>query len=215
MRMHGAKRLGEGGRRDVCIAARIISSGCYSGETSGNRLMVKEIFNDCDNDSAAGYGGRHQARALGRGLLWAVSTCRLEGDEMGGKLLGKPTYDPNAVYGGNHVMAEAEAWQAVKGQSGERDPRSVSARGFQYQHDCRVRSFDRRSGYRVHADSRAGDGALRTGRHSGCGADRSRLGIGSWRECGCGGGSHLRQTEFRQGAVGFGCSGIRSAIQFG
>src|ERR1700689_4455819 len=67
------------------------------GETSGNRLAVKEIFNDCDNDTLL-----IMVDAIGPGVCHAgYESCfyrRLEGDEWVES--EKPTYDPNAVYGG-------------------------------------------------------------------------------------------------------------------
>jgi phosphoribosyl-AMP cyclohydrolase len=67
------------------------------GETSGNRLVVKEIFNDCDNDTLL-----ITVDPIGPGVCHAgYESCfyrRLEGDEWVES--EKPTYDPNAVYGG-------------------------------------------------------------------------------------------------------------------
>jgi phosphoribosyl-AMP cyclohydrolase len=67
------------------------------GETSGNRLVVKEIFNDCDNDTLL-----IMVHAIGPGVCHAgYESCfyrRLKGDEWVES--EKPTYDPNAVYGG-------------------------------------------------------------------------------------------------------------------
>ena len=67
------------------------------GETSGNRLVVKEIFNDCDNDTLL-----ITVAAIGPGVCHAgYESCfyrRLEANEWVES--EKPTYDPNAVYGG-------------------------------------------------------------------------------------------------------------------
>jgi phosphoribosyl-AMP cyclohydrolase len=68
------------------------------GETSGNRLVVKEIFNDCDNDTLL-----ITVDAIGPGVCHAgYESCfyrRLENGEWVES--EKPTYDPNAVYGGS------------------------------------------------------------------------------------------------------------------
>jgi len=67
------------------------------GETSGNRLVVKEIFNDCDNDTLL-----ITVDAIGPGVCHnGYESCfyrRLEDNEWVES--EKPTYDPNAVYGG-------------------------------------------------------------------------------------------------------------------
>jgi len=67
------------------------------GETSGNRLVVKEIFNDCDNDTIL-----ITVDAIGPGVCHAgYESCfyrKLENNEWVES--EKPTYDPNAVYGG-------------------------------------------------------------------------------------------------------------------
>jgi len=67
------------------------------GETSGNRLVVKEIFNDCDNDTLL-----ITVDAIGPGVCHAgYESCfyrKLENNEWVES--EKPTYDPNAVYGG-------------------------------------------------------------------------------------------------------------------
>jgi phosphoribosyl-AMP cyclohydrolase len=66
------------------------------GESSGHRLIVKEISTDCDSDAilvkveAAGPGVCHEG----------YQSCffrRLEDGEW--KIADTPTYDPNAVYG--------------------------------------------------------------------------------------------------------------------
>jgi phosphoribosyl-AMP cyclohydrolase len=67
------------------------------GETSGNRLVVKEIFNDCDNDTLL-----ITVDAIGPGVCHAgYESCfyrRWENDDWIES--EKPTYDPDAVYGG-------------------------------------------------------------------------------------------------------------------
>jgi len=68
------------------------------GETSGNRLVVREIFNDCDDDTLL-----ITVDAIGPGVCHAgYESCfyrRLENGEWVES--EKPTYDPNAVYGGS------------------------------------------------------------------------------------------------------------------
>lgn len=88
--------------------AKTLESGCvtfYSrtrnklwmkGETSGHRLVVKEIFNDCDDDTLL-----ITVEALGPGVCHAgYESCfyrKLEGDQW---VESEPkTYDPNATYG--------------------------------------------------------------------------------------------------------------------
>ncbi|HWG03537.1 MAG TPA: phosphoribosyl-AMP cyclohydrolase [Beijerinckiaceae bacterium] len=72
------------------------------GESSGNRLLVKEIFNDCDNDTLL-----ITVDAIGPGVCHAgYESCfyrKLKSEEQGHAEWvenEKPTYDPNAVYGG-------------------------------------------------------------------------------------------------------------------
>ena len=66
------------------------------GETSGNRLVVKDIFNDCDNDTLL-----ITVDAIGPGVCHAgYETCfhqRLVNGDWA--ISEKPTYDPAAVYG--------------------------------------------------------------------------------------------------------------------
>ncbi|MGD1071815.1 MAG: phosphoribosyl-AMP cyclohydrolase [Bryobacteraceae bacterium] len=67
------------------------------GESSGHLLVVKEISTDCDDDSLL-----IQVESLGPGVCHnGYESCfyrRLEGKEWVES--EKPTYDPNAVYGG-------------------------------------------------------------------------------------------------------------------
>jgi phosphoribosyl-AMP cyclohydrolase len=67
------------------------------GETSGHRLVVKEISTDCDNDSLL-----IQVESLGPGVCHnGYESCfyrRLEGNDWVES--EKPAYDPKAVYGG-------------------------------------------------------------------------------------------------------------------
>jgi phosphoribosyl-AMP cyclohydrolase len=66
------------------------------GETSGNRLAVKEIFTDCDNDTIL-----VTVDAIGPGVCHnGYESCfyrRLQNNEWIES--EKPAYDPNAVYG--------------------------------------------------------------------------------------------------------------------
>jgi len=65
------------------------------GETSGHRLVVKEISTDCDRDAVL-----VKVEALGPGVCHeGYQSCffrRLENDEW--KVSEERTYDPNAVY---------------------------------------------------------------------------------------------------------------------
>jgi len=67
------------------------------GETSGHRLVVKEISTDCDKDALL-----IRVEALGPGVCHeGYESCffrRLENGEW--RVNEKQAYDPNAVYGG-------------------------------------------------------------------------------------------------------------------
>ena len=67
------------------------------GESSGHRLIVKEISTDCDRDAVL-----VKVEALGPGVCHeGYQSCffrRLENGEW--KVTDEPTYDPAAVYGG-------------------------------------------------------------------------------------------------------------------
>ena len=69
------------------------------GESSGHRLVVKEIATDCDRDAVL-----VRVEALGPGVCHeGYQSCffrRLENGEW--RISEKQTYDPDAVYGGNH-----------------------------------------------------------------------------------------------------------------
>jgi phosphoribosyl-AMP cyclohydrolase len=69
------------------------------GESSGHRLLVKEIATDCDRDAVL-----VRVEALGPGVCHeGYQSCffrRLENGEW--RISEKQTYDPDAVYGGNH-----------------------------------------------------------------------------------------------------------------
>jgi phosphoribosyl-AMP cyclohydrolase len=68
------------------------------GESSGHRLVVKEIFTDCDRDAVL-----VKVDALGPGVCHeGYESCffrRLEEDGEW-KVTDERTFDPNAVYGG-------------------------------------------------------------------------------------------------------------------
>jgi len=67
------------------------------GESSGHKLVVKEIATDCDRDAVL-----VQVEALGPGVCHeGYESCffrRLDEGEW--KVKDRQTYDPNAVYGG-------------------------------------------------------------------------------------------------------------------
>src|SRR5437764_50845 len=67
------------------------------GETSGHKLMVKEISTDCDRDAVL-----LKVEALGPGVCHeGYESCffrRLEDGDW--KVVDKRAYDPNVVYGG-------------------------------------------------------------------------------------------------------------------
>jgi phosphoribosyl-AMP cyclohydrolase len=68
------------------------------GESSGHRLVVKEIATDCDRDAVL-----VKVEALGPGVCHeGYQSCffrRLENGEW--RISEKQTYDPDAVYGGH------------------------------------------------------------------------------------------------------------------
>ena len=67
------------------------------GESSGHRLVVKEISTDCDQDAVL-----LKVEALGPGVCHeGYESCffrRLTGDEW--QVVDRQSYDPQAVYGG-------------------------------------------------------------------------------------------------------------------
>jgi len=67
------------------------------GESSGHRLVVKEITTDCDQDAVL-----VKVEALGPGVCHeGYESCffrRLEDDKW--KVVDTPTYDPAVIYGG-------------------------------------------------------------------------------------------------------------------
>lgn len=68
------------------------------GETSGHRLVVKEISTDCDRDAVL-----LKVEALGPGVCHeGYQSCFFRRLEYGDWTVSEPrAYDPNAVYGGN------------------------------------------------------------------------------------------------------------------
>ena len=68
------------------------------GESSGHRLVVKEISTDCDRDAVL-----VKVEALGPGVCHeGYQSCFFRKWENGEwQVSEKQTYDPNAVYGGN------------------------------------------------------------------------------------------------------------------
>ena len=66
------------------------------GESSGHRLVVKEISTDCDQDAVL-----VKVEALGPGVCHeGYESCffrKLDGDDW--KITDQQTYDPNKVYG--------------------------------------------------------------------------------------------------------------------
>ena len=141
------------------------------GESSGHRLVVKEISTDCDQDAVL-----VKVEAIGPGVCHeGYESCffrRLEDGEW--TMSEAKTYDPEAVYKAMKLQARHS-----QRQPRERDRRSVPPRRLQH-HDQQPLLFPghRRSGDRVHADPRAGDGALRRRRHSRRRPHRTRLGRG-------------------------------------
>ena len=67
------------------------------GETSGHRLVIKEISTDCDQDAVL-----VQVDAQGPGVCHeGYESCFFRRLEDGvWRVVDKPTYDPNSVYGG-------------------------------------------------------------------------------------------------------------------
>ena len=173
------------------------------GESSGHRLVVKEISTDCDQDAVL-----VKVEAIGPGVCHeGYESCffrRLEDGEWNES--EAKTYDPKAVY-----KADETPTRHSEGQPRERDRRSVPPRRLQHHHQQPLLlPGDRRSGDRVHADPRAGDGALCGRRHSRCRPHRSRLG-GRKRSAGRNDRrSDLRQAELRQSALGAGRAGVLS-----
>jgi phosphoribosyl-AMP cyclohydrolase len=66
------------------------------GESSGHRLVVKEISTDCDRDAVL-----LKVEALGPGVCHeGYESCFFRKLEGGGwKIADQPTYDPHVVYG--------------------------------------------------------------------------------------------------------------------
>ena len=66
------------------------------GETSGHRLVVKEISTDCDRDSLLVQGGGARPRRLPQRLRELLLPPLEDGDGWNREAR---TYDPDAVYG--------------------------------------------------------------------------------------------------------------------
>ncbi|MDP9099281.1 MAG: phosphoribosyl-AMP cyclohydrolase [Verrucomicrobiota bacterium] len=81
---------------DVTFFSRSRDKLWVKGETSGHRLLVREIATDCDQDCVL-----VKVEALGLGVCHeGYESCffhRLEGDEW--KETEARTFDPKAVYG--------------------------------------------------------------------------------------------------------------------
>ena len=141
------------------------------GETSGHKLRIREIRTDCDFDSrefrveAIGPGVCHEGfRKL---LLMAASKRRMAARRDAG------------LRSGGGLRAVKLKLGIPKGSLENATIDLFRRAGLQHHHQQPfLFPGDRRSGNRVHADPRAGDGALCGGRHSGRGADRARLGGG-------------------------------------
>ena len=141
------------------------------GETSGHRLVVKEISTDCDQDALL-----VQVEALGPGVCHnGYQSCFYRSLEDGRWRESEPrAYDPARRL--RRAIDEAETRHSQR-QPGERHHRPVPPRRFQHHHQLPlVFPGHRRPRDRMHADPRAGDGALRGRRHPRCRPHRPRLG---------------------------------------
>ena len=142
------------------------------GETSGHRLVVKSISTDCDQDTLL-----VQVEALGPGVCHnGYQSCfyrsagrrRVEGIRSAGLRSGQGllTDEPKLKLGipkGSLENATIDLFRRA---------------GFNITHQFPiVFPRHRRSRDRVHADPRAGDGALRRRRRSGCRTDRAAIGL--------------------------------------
>ncbi len=141
------------------------------GESSGHRLVVKEISTDCDLDAVLvkveALGPGRLPRRLRELLLPPPGRRRVEGRAT------RATYDPERGVRRQVVKLKLGI---PKGSLENATIDLFRRAGFTI--TTSSRSYfpgDRRSGDRVHADPRAGDGAVRRGRHSRRGPDRPRL----------------------------------------
>ena len=172
------------------------------GETSGNRLRGAADVLDCDEDTVLikVRARRRRQRLPHRRAESCFYTATIENAES------------------RESGDEAEAGHSEGLAAGRDDPAVPARRLHAARRFAIVLSVDRRSRDRVHADSRAGNGALRRRRRARCRPDRPGLDrrtrdrpprTDAAR-------AHLRpdlrEAEFRQGALGAGGAG-RFAVQ--
>ena len=130
------------------------------GESSGHRLVVKEISTDCDLDAAPRQGRSAGPRRLPRGLpellLPHVSKTASGRSPKPAPTIPTPSTEANREAQTRHPQ----------GQPGKRHHRSVPPRRLQDHHQQPLLlPRHRRSRNRVHAHPRPGDGPLRRRRH--------------------------------------------------
>ena len=140
------------------------------GESSGHRLVVKEISTDCDLDAVLvqrGSAGPGRVPRRLPELLFPAAGERRVGD------VGSARLRSDEVYGGKTMKLKLGI---PKGSLENATIDLFRRAGLQhhYQQPLLLPGH-RRSGDRVHADPRAGDGALRRGRHPRRGAHRPGL----------------------------------------
>ena len=141
------------------------------GETSGHRLVVKEISTDCDRDAVL-----VKVEALGPGVCHeGYESCffrRLEDGEW--KVAEPRAYDPDRGLRRQGVKLKLGI---PKGSLENATIDLFRRAGFNITTSSRsyFPAIDD-PGNRMHADPRAGNGALRGRRHSGCRPHRPRLG---------------------------------------
>ena len=169
------------------------------GESSGHRLVVKEISTDCDRDAAARQSRSARPRRLPRRLReLLLSPARRRTSGWSAKRA------PTIPTPSTEASREAQTRHSQR-QPRERDHRSLPPRRLQDHHQQPLLfPGHRRSRNRVHAHPRAGDGALRRRRHPRRRPHRPRLGGGERGRRRGRRRSHLRQAELRQSALGAG-----------
>ena len=172
------------------------------GETSGHRLVVKEISTDCDRDAVL-----VKVEALGPGVCHeGYESCffrRLEDGEW-------TVTDERDLRSRRRLRRQGVKLKLgiPKGSLENATIDLFRRAGFNI--TTSSRSYfpgHRRSRNRVHADPRAGDGALRRGRHPRRRPHRPRLGGGERRRRRHRRRPDLRQAELRQSALGAGRAG--------
>src|SRR5579871_6152207 len=171
------------------------------GETSGHRLVVKEISTDCDHDALlvkverlAPGSVTKATRAVSFGA-WRTASGR------------NPNRAPTIRPPSTGVSRETQTRHS-QGQPRKRDHRSVPPRRIQHHHQLAlVFPRDRRPRNRVHDDSRTGDGALHRRWCARRRSHRPRLDRGERGQSPTGGRLDLRQAEFRKSALGAGRTG--------